>query len=349
MPGQASPQVSFLEGLEADARELLLSVARPVSYVPTAVLVRHGEPARGAYILRSGSVEAVVTLPGGESLTVATLGPGSVFGEMALIELGTCTATVRAASPVDAWFVAHEDFRALVSQAGEAARRLQHAVTVALAGKLAALNERLLACRAPEDRPARPVPAADPLAGVARTPRPRFDVRAFLAKLALFEHCDADEAGEIVACGSWIEVERGQGIFTAGSEARAAYVVVRGAVEIVSSGGGLERRVAIVGPGQLVGYLSVLRQARHSTSAYAREASVLLELSAEAFHAAYFGPTRACARLRHAVQANLLVSMARTNRSLTRLISLEKLAHSHARDAHLQAAYHSQLATASPL
>ena len=86
----------FLQSLDADSRELLLSVARPVSYVPTAVLVRHGEPARGAYILRSGTVEAVVTLPGGESLTVATLGPGSVFGEMALIELGTCTATIRA-------------------------------------------------------------------------------------------------------------------------------------------------------------------------------------------------------------------------------------------------------------
>src|SRR5690349_13766786 len=126
----------FLDRLDPAARELLLSAARPVSFVPGATLVRHGEPARGAYVLREGTVEATVTAPGGESHVVATLGPGGVFGEMALIELGTCTATVRAVRPVDGWFVAHEDFRALVSQGQPAALALQHAVTVVLAEKL---------------------------------------------------------------------------------------------------------------------------------------------------------------------------------------------------------------------
>lgn len=339
--------MSFLEALEPDSRELLLSVARGVSYVPTAVLVRHGELARGAYIVRSGTVEAVVTLPGGESLTVATLGPGSVFGEMALIELGTCTATVRAASPVEAWFVAHEDFRALVSQTQPAALRLQHAVTAALASKLAALNERMLACAAPGDRPARMLAAGDPLAAVARTRRPSFDAEGFLPRLPLFELFASEEIDEVLARGAWLEVQRGQGVFTAGLEARAAFVVVRGAVEVLSTRAGLERRVAVIGPGQLLGYLSVLRGVAHSTSAVARETTVLLELPAAAFNEAYYGATRASARLRMAVQRNLLASMARTNRSLTRLLSLERLARRP--DVALEAAFHSQLATASPL
>jgi CRP-like cAMP-binding protein len=340
---------TFLDSLDAEARELLLSVARPVSFVPTAVLMRHGEVARGAYIVRSGTVEAVVTLPGGDSLTVATLGPGSVFGEMSLIELGTCTATVLAASPMDGWFVAHEDFRVLVSQSQPAALRLQHAVTVAIAAKLAALNERMLACAAPEDRPARPPAPSEPLAGIPRTRRASFDAAAFLPRLSIFERFSADEIDEVVARGDYVEVPRGHGVFTAGSGSNAAYVVVRGAVEIVSVRPGLERRVAVIGPGQLVGYLSVLRKSAHTTSAFAREASVLLELSAEAFHEAYFSPSRASSRLRHAVQASLLVSMARTNRSLTRLISLAQLASARQADADLAAAYHSQLATASPL
>lgn len=338
----------FLQRLDAESRELLLSAARPVSFVPTAILVRHGETARGAYILREGTVEAVVTLPGGESLTVATLGPGSVFGEMALIELGTCTATVRAATPVTGWFVAHEDFRALVSVSQPAASRLQHAVTVALAEKLAALNARMLACAAPEDRPARAT-AAEPLAAVPRSREPAFAVAAFLPRLPLFERCSEEEIGEIVARGSYVEIARGHGVFAAGSAAAAAFVVVRGAVEIVSARDGRERRVAVPGPGQLVGYLSVLRRAAHSTSAFAREDSVLLELPADAFHAAYFGASRSSARLRHAVQSSLLGSMARTNRSLTRLISLARLASARDADAALEAAYHSQIATASPL
>jgi hypothetical protein len=45
------------------------------------------------------------------------------------------------------------------------------------------------------------------------------------------------------------------------------------------------------------------------------------------------------------VQASLLASMARTNRSLTRLISQQKLAAAHGA-MELEAAYHGQLATA---
>ena len=343
-PGPAS----FLDGLDAEARGLLLSVASAVTYVPTAVLVRHGEPARGAFILESGSVEAVVTLPGGESLTVATLGPGSVFGEMALIELGTCTATVRAVTPVTGWFVAHEDFRALVSQAQPPALRLQHAVTAALAAKVAALNVRMLGCAAPEDRPVR-ASLSDPLAAVDRSTTPPFEVAAFLPKLPIFERFSGGEIDEVVGLGRWLQVPRGQGLFTAGSPAGAAFVVVRGAVEVVATCGAFERRMAVVGPGQLVGYLAVLRGASHSASAYAREACVLLEIPARDFHSAYFGASRASARLRHAVQANLLASMARTNRALTRLISLEQLASARRAASSLEAAFHAQLATASPL
>lgn len=321
--GDSAP---FLDRLEPAARELLLSVARPVSFVAGATLVRHAEPARGAYVLRDGSVEAVVPMPGGEDHVVATLGAGSMFGEMALLELGTCSATVRATRPVDGWFIAHEDFRALVSQSQPAALALQHAVTVVLAGKLAALNSQTLACAAPEDRPARPPLDADPLDGVSRSRRASFDAAAFLPRLAFFERCSPEEVDELVAIARYVEVPRGHGVFAAGAEPTSAFVVVRGAVEIVARCGECERRIAVLGPGQLAGYLSVLRESRHSSSAYAREASVLLEFPAAAFREAYFGPSRASSRLRHAVQGNLLASMARTNRALTRLVSQAKLA-----------------------
>ena len=341
---------SFLDGLDEEARELLLSVSRPVSFVLGATLVRHGDPARGAYILREGTVDAVVTLPGGESLTVATLGAGSVFGEMALVELGTCTATVRATAPVDGWFVAHEDFRALVSQCQPAALRLQHAITVILAEKVGALNAQLLACPAPEDRPARALETGDdPLAKVARTRRPSFDARSFLPRLPIFERFSGDEIDELVSCASYLEIPRGHGVFCADAEAGAALVVVRGAIEVVAVRNQMERRVAVLGPGQLAGHLSVLRQARRSSHAFAREGAVLLEFRGEDFRELYFGTSRASARLRQAVQTSLLDAMARTNRALTRLVSQAKLATAQRIEAALQTAYHAQLATASPL
>jgi CRP-like cAMP-binding protein len=310
--------------------------------------VRHAELARGAYVLRSGDVEAVVTLPGGESLTVARLGAGSVFGEMALIELGTCTATVRAVSAVDGWFIAHEDFRAVVSQRGAVAVRLQHAVTMILAEKLAALNAKLVAAPAQEDQVARrAAPPSDPLAGVARMRKAPFDAGGFLPRLPAFQHFSADEIDEAIAPASYVELARGQALFSAGSAARAAFIVVRGAVEIVAPEGECERRMAVLGPGQLVGFLSVLAARAHSTHAFARESALLLEFPAEAFCELYFGSSGASARLRHAVQASLLASIARTNRSLTRLISQQKLEAARRGASELEAAYHAQLTTAA--
>jgi CRP-like cAMP-binding protein len=336
---------SFLAGLDAEARDQLISVARPVSFMKGATLVRHGEPARGAYVLREGAAEAVVTLPGGESLVVGKIGAGSIFGEMALIELGTCTATVRATANIDGWFVAHEDFRALVSQCQPAAIRLQHQITAILAGRIAALNEELQARPAQEDRPARPLKSGDPLQGVARSRRAPFDVTGFLPRLAVFERFSGDEIDEVASLASHLDLPRGHGVFCAGQAAGATFVVLRGAVEILAVREGRERRIAVLGPGQLVGHLSVLREAAHSTHAFVREAAVLLEFPAASFREIYFGPSRASSRLRGAVQTSLLGAMARTNRALTRLISQAKLDAAHKTEVQLEAAFHSQLAT----
>jgi CRP-like cAMP-binding protein len=344
-----SSGASFLDSLDTAARELLLSAATPVSFMSGATLVRHGDLARGAYVVRQGTVEAEVTLPGGEKLVVAKLGPGSVFGEMALIELGTCTATVRAAAPVDGWFISNEDFRALVTQRSAAAIALQHAVTAMLAEKLAALNVQLLACAAPEDRPARNAAkaGADPLAGARRSRHAPFDAAAFLPRLPFFDRFSDDEIDEVVAHASYVEVPRGQGIFAAKTAAASTFLVVRGAAEVIAVQGERERRVAVVGPGQLIGFLGVLRDRPHTSFAFARESALLLDLPAAGFREIYFGESRASTRLRAAVQRNLLASMGRTNRALTRLLSQAKLDEATRVEKTLETAFHGQLTTAA--
>ncbi len=338
---------SFLDSLDPEARDLLLAVSTPVSFTVGSTLVRHGEPARGAYVLREGAVEANVTLPGGESLTVAKLGAGSVFGEMSLVELGTCTATVRATAPVDGWFVASEDFRALVSRRQPAAARLQHALTLILAEKLAALNAQLLGCTAPEDRPAREAAKGkDPLAAIARTRVAPFDAAGFLPRLPFFERFPESEIDELVSHASYVEVPRGHGIFASQAQAASAFVVVRGAAEIVTVQGACERRVAVLGPGQLIGYLAVLRESVHNSFAFARESALLLDIPARAFHEIYFGASRTSTCLRSAVQKSLLAAMGRTNRGLTRLLSQAKLEAATREGRKLEAALHGQLTTA---
>src|SRR5258706_507371 len=95
--------------------EQLQAVAREMSFVQGAELVRQGEASRGAFLIRRGAVEARVALPGGGALTVARFADGDMFGEMSLIERGVCSATVVALGKVDAWFVGRDEFRALVA------------------------------------------------------------------------------------------------------------------------------------------------------------------------------------------------------------------------------------------
>ena len=334
----------FLDRLDPEARQLLLSVARQVSFMKGAQLVRHGEPARGAWLVREGSAEAVVTLPGGESLAVAQLRAGSVFGEMALLVHGACTATVSATANLDGWFVEREDFRALVAQRHPAALRIQHAITLILSDKLRQLNARVLACASPEDRPARMEHAArDPLEGIPRSRHARFDWRGFLSRLALFEGFDESEIDEVAGRGKLVELPRGAAVFVAGQEAAASFLVVRGAAEMVARGSAMERRVAVLGPGQLFGFMSMLEDLAHGVSAYAREPALLLEITKPRFESLYMQAGPVATRLHRAIHRSLLGSLAQTNRRLTRLISQTRFGARTGESAALSAVYHGQI------
>ncbi len=315
----------FLERLDDAARHLLLSVARPVSFARGARLIRFGEESRGAYVLREGTAEASVVLPGGDRLTVATLGPGSLFGETALFERGTCTATVIAATNVDGWFLDRGEFRALAARRAPEALRLQHALTLLLAEKLRALNARVMEVATPEDRPAPKPSGADPLAGVKRTKKSAFDLKPFLALLPLFEGFDDREIAEVLDVSKFVELPRGHGVFTIGQPSEAAYAVLRGAVEITASHAKRERRMALLGPGQLFGFMSLLAGSAHGSAAAVRESAILLEIPRAGFEALYFGESTVTTGLHHAIQRSLLASLGQTNRHFTRLISLARL------------------------
>ena len=317
---------TFLDRLDSEARDLLLAVARPITHAKGERLIRYGDPSRGAYLLKDGSCEATVLLPGGEKLTVAKLDAGGVFGEMALVERGTCTATVTATTKLNGWFIERDDFRSLVAQRVPAALRVQHALTLALSDKLRQLNAKVLEIAAPEDRPkAAAAPAADPLAKVKRTKKAEFEVRPFLPHLPIFEGFDAAEIDEILAAGGLLELPRGHAVFFHGQASSAVYIVIRGAVEIRARHDARERRMAVLGPGQILGYMSALEKGAHGSDAAVCEEALLLEIAGKDFERIYFGSGPASSKLRRAIQGTLLVSLGQTNRHLIRLISLARL------------------------
>jgi CRP-like cAMP-binding protein len=340
---------TFLERLDKEARDLLFALARPVCHAKGERLTRYGDPSRGAYILEEGAAEATVLLPGGEKLTVARIEAGSVFGEMALVERGTCTATVSASETLTGLFIERDDFRSLVAQRIPAALRIQHALTLTLSDKLRTLNAKVLEVPAPEDKPKSGTDhvSSDPLAGVPRSKQASFDLKPFLPHLSFFEGFDQSEIAEILSVSSVLELPRGHAVFLRGQPSTAVFIVARGAVEILAHHTARQRRMAILGPGQLLGYMSTLEAGTHGSDAVAREQTLLLEIPREAFEKLYFGASPVSTRLHRVIQKSLLSSLGQTNRHLTRLISQARLRGADQEGKELEKAYGGQIIAAA--
>lgn len=121
------------------------------------------------------------------------------------------------------------------------------------------------------------------------------------------------------------ELPRGAVIFSEDAPSGAAYVVVRGAVEITRRNGGAQCRIGILGPGRLCGVLALIEGEPHSMSAAAREHATLLELKKTAFDRLFQGRDRLAVRFQDAINQELLQALSRTNNHLTRLISQARI------------------------
>lgn len=81
--------------------------------VPGTVLIREGDVGRGLFVILTGEVD-VTKNDGDESVLLAVLKPGDVFGEISLIERSPTTATVTASRNSTVLFLAREYFERLV-------------------------------------------------------------------------------------------------------------------------------------------------------------------------------------------------------------------------------------------
>jgi CRP-like cAMP-binding protein len=316
--------ISLFEGLAPSEIEGVLCVCERVRFEPGACLMRQGQPADSAFILESGAVDVMTRLPGGGEAGVATLGPGCVIGEMALLDTGLRSATVVAREPVSGYFLERDGFHMMLAQRNRAAFAIQGRISRTLCRRLRELNARIIASDAPESV----APAADQTGlppAVPQRGRSSFDYRAFLPVLPLFRSFSAAEIETFAGLAEVLEAGRGQLLFREGEASTACHVVVRGAVEITGAQDGRRHRVGVLGPGRLCGVFALIEGRPHSMSAVARERATLLEIGKAAFDRLFTGDDRIAAKFQHAINHELLQALARTNNHLTRLISQSRI------------------------
>lgn len=103
--------VPLFAGLSRDDLEKVARAANEITVESGRALVTEGETGHEAFIVVDGT--ATVTAGGTE---VATIGPGAVFGEMALIDRAPRNATVTATTPMKVLVLGQREFTGLLDE-----------------------------------------------------------------------------------------------------------------------------------------------------------------------------------------------------------------------------------------
>jgi EAL domain-containing protein (putative c-di-GMP-specific phosphodiesterase class I) len=92
------------------------------------VLLREGERGECAYVIETGNVEILVQRDG-QSIQIGTRGPGSLIGEMAMIDDKPRTATVRALDDCELQEITREDFARRIETADPVLKMVMRVIT----------------------------------------------------------------------------------------------------------------------------------------------------------------------------------------------------------------------------
>ena len=114
-------QVSFLSGITQEQAVSLASQAQQLSFNKGQTVVFVGTTVEGLHVMAMGKVGVFVRPRKGAAVEqVAELGPGDVFGETSIIEMGTAGATIKASDDVTLIFMLpQEAFRQLLAENAE--------------------------------------------------------------------------------------------------------------------------------------------------------------------------------------------------------------------------------------
>jgi CRP-like cAMP-binding protein len=132
-------RVPVFETLAREELEQVAQVAVPRGFVRGEVVFREGDESDTCYVVRTGHARAVRAHQDGRTITLASFGPGDIFGELAMFDDERRSATVEATDHVEAVAVLGADMRRLLHEHPELAVKL----VISLGRRLRAANERL--------------------------------------------------------------------------------------------------------------------------------------------------------------------------------------------------------------
>ena len=108
-----------------------------------SIVFHQGDPGRTLLMIAKGKASAYLQLPSGGRIRLATFGPGTIFGELALLDEGPRSATIMADDYLICYSLSKDDFAALANEAPAVAIKLLASLGRELSGRLRVANRTI--------------------------------------------------------------------------------------------------------------------------------------------------------------------------------------------------------------
>jgi MFS superfamily sulfate permease-like transporter/CRP-like cAMP-binding protein len=113
------------------------------SYPKGSVVFAEGDPGEELFFLLRGAASAYLQQKGGADIRLVTFAPGTVFGELAILDAGPRSASIRADSDLHCAVLSRADFAALSQRAPDVAIKLLASLGRELSGRLRRANRTI--------------------------------------------------------------------------------------------------------------------------------------------------------------------------------------------------------------
>lgn len=310
----------LLAGLEEDQRKAFLDGRPQTTMRPGSVIMRQGDRSTSAFLLAAGEAGVFTRLPGGGETQIASVGPGSVLGEVGLLLDVPRSATLRALTDctvleisrgiVDAWLVqlGATGLTLFRNLAGMLARRVDEQCS-AIASIIADYHS-VYTLEMPVTGQARQQGAA----GLA----------PFLPSLPALRDFSAADIETLLEMGRASAVSRGESVLGKAGETDF-HILARGAAIIGLAHGGRCHPLAVLGPGALIGLGGILDVSGLKDDAIAMGPVSLLSIPAARLKDAVMQRTTLSASILRAIALDRAFMVSRLARHSTRLAGLTRI------------------------
>jgi CRP-like cAMP-binding protein len=308
--------VPLFEGREeADLLELA-HVLRRRTVREGEILWRQGDEARELVLIVDGAASASLHVPGNRTVEIGRAGPGEIVGEIALLDGGGHTMSVRVTETATVLALSRADFAALLARQDPAAFTLKRRLASLLVARHRSQLRHLAVSLGGET--AGP-PADDAARAFAELDYCGPPDSKYVRRMATFHDFDSLALWGFLTSGSYARCPPRRTLLVEGAPSTACYLTINGAVEKVLVRGDRRIRVGLAGPGKAFGYESLIDGHPSPVTAITRERALVLVLPRDPFEQLFNGEDAVSRVFLDVIQRDLVATLRGTLRPHARL------------------------------